>query len=377
MADVLIVGAGPAGLAVGAVLKQAGVFAIILEQANCVASKWHAHYERLHLHTARRHSGLPYLPMPDDYPTYPSRTQVIAYLDNYAKHFQLDIRFRQRVTAVDFDGKIWTVTTPDSSYSAPNLVIATGLNEQPIMPIWPGQHTFAGRIIHSSDYKSGEAFRGQDVLVIGFGNSGGEIAIDLCEHGARPGLSVRGPVNVVFRDLFGIPTQRIAMFLRRFPPWFADMVTATSIRRAYGDLHRYGLKKPDYGPATQIRKYRRIPVIDVGTIKLIREGKIKVYPGVREFAPPGVIFSDGTAKPFHSVVLATGYTTSLSTLFKDASKLVDSTGFPLVSGGVTVLPGLYFCGLHNAAAGLLREIGIEAQRIGQLIAEKSQAAQAS
>src|SRR6185436_13789404 len=110
MADVLIVGAGPAGLAVGAVLKQAGLSALILEQADCVGPKWHAHYERLHLHTAKKHSGLPYLPMPHDYPTYPSRQQVIAYLDNYAKHFQLDIRFRQRVTATDYDGKVWTVT---------------------------------------------------------------------------------------------------------------------------------------------------------------------------------------------------------------------------------------------------------------------------
>src|ERR1700693_5958754 len=96
-ADVLIVGAGPAGLAVGAVLRRAGGSALILEQADCVGSKWYTHYERLHLHTAKRLSQLPYMPFPHDFPTYPSRLQVIAYLDAYAKQFELDIRFGERI----------------------------------------------------------------------------------------------------------------------------------------------------------------------------------------------------------------------------------------------------------------------------------------
>ena len=368
--DVLIVGAGPAGLAVGAVLRRAGISALILEQADCVGSKWHTHYERLHLHTAKRLSELPYLLFPDDYPTYPSRLQVIKYLETYAQQFELDIRFGQQITSVSYDGTFWQASTAETVYTAPYLVMATGYNDQPIVPTWPGQASFAGTMLHTAEYRNGEPFWGQDVLVIGFGNSGAEIALDLWEHGARPGISVRSPVNVVFRDRFGVPAQLISILLNPFPPWLADVLTAPALRIAYGDLGRYGLKKLPYGPATQGRIHHRIPVIDVGTIKLMRDGKLKVYPDVREFTAKGVIFVDSTEKHFDSVVFATGFRSKLPSIVKEISGLVADDGYPLVSGRETALPGLYFCGLHNAFGGLLREIGIEAQRIGKSIAEK-------
>ncbi|MBX3064119.1 MAG: NAD(P)/FAD-dependent oxidoreductase [Anaerolineae bacterium] len=367
----VIVGAGPAGLAVGAVLKQAGLESVILERADHVGARWYQHYERLHLHTAKQFSALPLLPFPADYPRYPSRQQVIDYLDAYAKHFKLDIRFNQSVQSADYQAGKWLTQTQDSSYQSQNLVVATGINDTPNLPTWTGQEQFSGKIMHSADYQNGEQFRGQQVLVIGFGNSGGEIAIDLHEHGAIPSVAVRSPVNVVFRDYLGLPAQQISILLSPLPSRIADSLTALSRYMAYGDITRYGLRKLPYGPVKQMRDDQQIPVIDVGVIQLIREGKVKVHPGVREFMADGVIFSDGVSKHFDAIILATGYRGQAGALFKDASKLTNNAGEALVSGQQTALKGLYYCGFRNAATGLLREIGIEAQRIGKQIAQSS------
>jgi cation diffusion facilitator CzcD-associated flavoprotein CzcO len=186
--NTLIVGAGPAGLAVGACLKQAGVQPILLEQSDKVGSAWRRHYDRLHLHTDKKNSELPLAPFPKDYPRYPSRNQLIDYLESYAKKFELDIRFNQQVTAARREDNHWVVQTQNARYQASNLVIAAGNAREPSLPEWKGQNLFKGKVIHSSEYKNGKQFSGQNVLVVGFGNSGGEIAIDLWEHGARPSI---------------------------------------------------------------------------------------------------------------------------------------------------------------------------------------------
>lgn len=201
----IVVGAGPAGLAVGACLKRVGIPCVMLEQTAKVGATWHRHYDRLHLHTAKAYSGLPFVPFPKDYPRYPSRLQVIAYLEAYARQFRLEPRFGQQVIAARYANGCWEVETQDTRYQATNLVIATGYNREPYLPNWPGQVSFRGTLLHSSQYRNGEPFRNQKVLVVGFGNSGGEIAIDLWEHGAQASLAVRGPVNVIPRELFGIP----------------------------------------------------------------------------------------------------------------------------------------------------------------------------
>ena len=174
-------------------------------------------------------------------------------------------------------------------------MIATGNSREPWLPTWPGQDSFQGRILHSSEYRDGEPFRGQKVLVVGFGNSGGEIAIDLWEHGARPSLAVRSPVNVIPRDLFGIPILAIGILQSKLPPRVADALNAPLLRAVMGDLTRYGLRKLPQGPITQIQGSARIPLIDVGTIKLIKSGEVKVLPGIERFTENAVLFTDGKA----------------------------------------------------------------------------------
>ncbi len=138
---------------------------------------WHRHYQRLHLHTDKRHSELPFAPFPKEYPRYPSRMQMISYLEAYARRFHLEPRLGQQVVSARQANGIWEVQTQDTRYQASNLVIATGYNREPWLPTWPGQDSFQGSILHSSQYRNGEPFKGQKVLIVGFGNSGGEIAI--------------------------------------------------------------------------------------------------------------------------------------------------------------------------------------------------------
>lgn len=368
--DTIIVGAGPAGLAVGACLKRAGVPFLILEQSDQIGDAWHRHYDRLHLHTAKAYSALPFVPFPKEYPRYPSREQVIAYLETYARQFQLEPRLRQRFTAARFVDGAWHVETQDTHYAASNLVIATGYNRVPYLPHWQGEESFRGTVLHSSQYRNGREFQGQRVLVVGFGNSGGEIAIDLWEQGAQPSLAVRGAVNVIPRELLGVPILALAILQRKLPPRVADALNAPILDVVIGDLTPYGLRRSARGPMSQIERDARIPLIDVGTIELIKRGDIKVFPGIERFTAEGVVFTDGTQRDFDAVILATGYRAQVNEFLEGAAATYDAEGTPLSSGRETPIPGLYFCGYSVVPTGMLREIGFEARRISADIARK-------
>lgn len=367
--NTIIIGAGPAGLAVGACLKQAGTQSVILEQSDRVGSAWHRHYDRLHLHTDKKNSELPFAPFPKDYPRYPSRDQLISYLESYAKKFELDIRFDQKVTAARRENNHWEVQTQDTRYLTSHLVVAAGNAREPFLPQWAGMDAFKGTVIHSSEYKNGEAFKGQKVLVVGFGNSGGEIAIDLYEHGANPGIAVRNAVNVIPRELAGIPILSIGIIQNILPAWMADAMNAPILHAVIGDITKYGLRKLPYGPATQIRNDKHIPLIDVGTLELIKQGHITVHSGVEEFTENGVKFLDGKEAQFDAVILATGYRPRVDA-FLDATNIYDENGTPVSSGREASAPGLYFCGYYVSPTGMLREIAIEARRVSAAIANK-------
>jgi indole-3-pyruvate monooxygenase len=364
-APVVIVGAGPAGLAVGACLRQYQVPFLLLERHEQVATAWRQHYDRLHLHTTKRFSSLPHLPFPASFPRYPSRQQVVDYLDAYTQHFDLHPRCGQDVRTVQRTETQWEIQTEHDRYTAESVVMATGLNGTPRIPTWPDQERFQGLVLHSAQYRTGEPFRNQRVLVVGFGNSGAEIAMDLQNHGATVGMAVRSPINVVFRDLYGVPVQILAIGLSPLPPHVLDAITKPIMRAVFGDLTPYGLHTALDGVAMQLREHAKVPVIDVGTIALIKQGKIKVFPGVERFTAEGVVYTDGTHDVWDAVVLATGYTTQLSTLLPGGEDTLDSQGVPRVSGRPTALPGLYFCGYHNSIGGLLRQIGQEARQIAR------------
>jgi indole-3-pyruvate monooxygenase len=365
----LVIGAGPAGLAVGACLKQAGIPCILLEQSDKVASAWRRHYDRLHLHTHKRNSALPFAPLPKEYPDYPSRDQLVHYLESYARKFELGIRFGQQVKSAKRNNGRWEIQTQNATYHASNLVIAAGYAREPFIPEWKGMNLFKGKVIHSSQYKNGSEFKGQNVLVVGFGNSGGEIAIDLYEHGAKPAIAVRSAVNVIPRDLFGLPILSIGILQNSMPAWMADAMNAPILRAVVGDITQYGLRKLPYGPVAQIRNTKRIPLIDVGTMKLIKQGYVKVHPGVEGFAESRIRFEGGQEAQFDAVILATGYHPKVNA-FLNETDVYDQDGTPTSTGQESSAPGLYFCGYYISPTGMLREIAIEAKQISDAIVQK-------
>lgn len=367
--DVLVVGGSAAGLATARALQQAGLRFEILEATDAVAMPWRHHYDRLHLHTPRSSSGLPGMPMPRDYPRYPSRDQVVAYLEAYAERFGLRPRFGRRVTRLDrADGRWVADVAGGERWTARHVVVATGAARRPVRPSWPGMSEYEGDLLHSSEYRNGDPWAGRDVLVVGFGNSACELAIDLVERGARPHLSVRSPVNVIPRDMLGVvPVLQLGIAMRHVPTGLADALAAPLVRLTVGDITATGLRKLPYGPNTQIRRDRHIPLLDIGTMAHIRAGRIEVHGDIERFTHAGVVLDDGTWLEVAAVVLATGYEPGLADFLPEWRAVCDESGRPRVSGGATALPGLYFCGQFVSPAGMLREIGLESQRIAAAI----------
>jgi indole-3-pyruvate monooxygenase len=361
--ETLVIGAGPAGLAVAACLRKRGAPFVIVEQSRAVGSSWRGHYDRVHLHTDRAHSALPFRGFPAGTPRYPSREQVISYLERYAQYFQLVPRFAERVDSVRPSADEWVTTTTARVYHSRRVVVATGYNAVPYMPQWAGQERFCGRILHSSEYRNGQSFRGQNVIVIGCGNSAGEIAIDLHEHGARVAMSVRGPVNIVPRDILGLPILAVSIALSRLPTRLADVLAAPLVRIAVGDVTKLGFRKAPMGPITQIRTSSRIPLIDVGTVQLVRDGLIEIYGGVRSMGATGVTFEDGSSRHFDAIVAATGSRPGVDRFLQSRETFVNTDG----ERRVVDENGLYFCGFSVTPTGMFREIGIEARRIAEHI----------
>lgn len=388
--ETVIVGAGPAGLAVAACLKRAGVPFVILERDDGVGAAWRRHYDNLCLHTDKARSALPYFPYPEHYPRFVSREQVVDYLESYARHFGLEPRFGQEVLSARLRDRRWHTRTGDTFYVSRHLVVATGYNTLPHVPAWPGQETYEGEIIHSSAYKNAAPYRAKRVLVVGFGNSGSDIVRDLWQHGARPTLSIRNPVHLVLpRECMGIPILAIAILLHRLPGRLANAVIASIVRVMFGDLARLGsdespyrpfatdypwstilktaVRKPPYGPVAQRSEHPRVPLIDTGGIDLVRSGRIEARPAIERFAGRDVVFTDGTRRRFDAVLLATGYRTEVAFLEQEYQP-TEEHGKPRGVQSEGRVPGLHFSGFYIPATGMLRELGIQGRQIAQEIA---------
>ena len=363
----LIIGAGPAGLAMAAQFHHAGLPYVLLEKEAVAGNSWRQHYDRLHLHTTKALSHLPHLPFPAHYPQYVPRQLVVEYLDQYMQHMQIEARCGQEVVSLRREGAQWECQTRSGDrYLAGKVVVATGFNRIPVAPAWPGMEAFGGPILHSRAYKSGKAFAGQHVLVVGMGNTGAELAIDLHEQGAHPFISVRGPVNIVLRDLkfTGRSTQETAILLSRLPHWLGDFIATQVGKLTVGNLRPFGIERPAIAPSRQLRELGKTPVIDVGTVDLIRKGHIRVLPDVAAFSPGRIRFADGRELPFDAVVLATGYRAQVEDFIEDTTGLFNAFGVPCTLMFPDTHPGLYFLGFNGyAVGGLLRNIRIDSEVI--------------
>jgi hypothetical protein len=370
----LIIGASAAGLASAACLQKVGIPFIILEKSPQIATKWRNHYDRLHLHTSKKWSALPFKSFDAVVNKYPSREDVVNYLDNYARELNLHPVFNTEVLSVKKNGENWITETNTGNYQSEFVIIATGINHQPTLAEFEGMNSFKGKIIHSSEYKNGKAFAGQHVLIVGFGNSGCEQAICLHEHGAHPSLSVRSAVNVLPRDILGFPVLEMGKLTSALPARIADKINAPLIRILVGNITKLGLRKSKFGPREQLEKLRRVPLLDVGTIRLIKQGHIKVYGNILKIRDKTVYFENNRQQEFDAIILATGYKHNLQSfldLTKDRINDLDKSFSKQTHFGKD---GLYFCGFYVSPMGMLREIGMEARKIAKDIRLKDDVA---
>ena len=369
--ETLIVGASVSGLASAASLKKQGIEYVIIEKHAQIAWPWRHHYDRLHLHTNKRLSNLPYKKFDKKIPRYPTREQVIAYLEDYQREFNIHPIFNTEAKSIRKENDYWVTETINETFKSTYLIMASGAYGSPKPVSFEGMETFPGSIMHSYEYKTGKDFKGQKVLVVGFGNSACEIAIDLYEQGAIPSMSVRSAVNIIPRDVAGIPILELSLIMNHLPPRVADTINAPLMRLIFGDITKLGLKKMPYGPFEEIKKDRSIPVLDIGTVKHIRQGHIKVYGGIDRIQQNTVYFTDGNKEDFEIIVACIGFNRKNAEIiavdknrFEDLEVCVDQQKY-------FGKDGLYFCGFWVGPTGHIRNIAADAQKIAKDIAEKS------
>jgi putative flavoprotein involved in K+ transport len=363
--EVVIVGAGSAGLATAALLQRDGLRPLVLEAGPEPGAAWRGRYDRLRLHTPRLLSGLPGLRIPRRYGRWVRRDDLLEYFRDYTAEHDLEVRLNCRVERLE---PSWTLHTSDGPIEAEHVVVATGYNGAPFVPDWPGRESFTGELIHSSEYRNPQPFRDRDVLVVGAGNSGAEIAHDVADGGAaRARLSVRTPPQIVRRATLGIPAQLLGMAIRKMPPGWVDPFTKAQRRVAIPDLSAQGLPRPEHGVRTAFLTTGTTPILDVGIVAAVRRGRVEVVAAVEGFEGADVLIADGSRIRPDAVIAATGFRVGLEPLVGELGVL-GRRGLPERTDGEPALPGLWFVGFTPTLGGQLREGSLAARRVAAALA---------
>ena len=361
--EIVIVGAGSAGLATAALLRREGLNPLVLEAGAEPGAAWRGRYDRLRLHTPRLLSGLPGMRIPRRFGRWVARDDLIEYFRRYADQHELDLRTATHVERIERDDDSWRLETSQGPLHAEAVIVATGYNGAPFVPDWPGRAGFTGELIHSSQYMSPAPYRDRDVLVVGAGNSGAEIAHDVRDGGAtRSRLSVRTPPQIVRRATAGIPAQLIGMAIKRVPRHWVDPISKTQRRLSIPDLSAQGLPRPEHGIRAAFIATGTTPILDVGIVAAVRAGRVEVVAAVEGFDGGEVLLADGSHISPDAVIAATGFRAGLDELVGRLDVL-GPRGLPLKTDGEPVLPGLWFVGFVPTLGGQLREGSIAAAKV--------------
>lgn len=344
---IIIVGAGPAGLAAAHEAQRRALPYQVLERHE-IGHAWRNHYDRLRLNTLKEVSGLPGLPMPAHYPRFPTAAQFHTYLREYAHHFQLHIYTGIEVQRATWQGHGWELHTSQGQVACSTLIAATGIWSTPWCPRFPGEEHFGGTITHSCSYRNPAPFRGQRVLVVGAGNSGSEIAVDLAEAGISTTIAIRGGVKFVPRP--ASPTvERVGSWLLENLP---RAVSEPAMRVGIRDFSHLGIPRP---AGSLIDSF---PVVGYNLPRAVATGRVAVCPALVGFAAGRARFAGGHEAPFDAVIQATGYRPSLQ--FVAHALDFDAHGFPHLDrcGRAPHAPRLFCLGFrYPTTRGWLSSLG--------------------
>jgi putative flavoprotein involved in K+ transport len=369
--EAIVAGAGPAGLAAAALLRKRGFEVLVLERADGVGARWRARYEPLRLNTARLFSTLPGYRIPRSYGRYPRREDFVAYLERYAEHHRLPVRFGTALERVDRgEDAAWRLETSVGPLLARYVVVATGYDAVPKLPDLPGRDEYAGELIHAADFRSPEPYRGREVLIIGAGNTGVDIAGHLTAAGAEVSVSMRTAPNIFPREWLGAPLQASAIVLDRLPAKIGDVGGFLVQRLIFGDLSPYGIPRAPEGFQTKFRRTLTGAAVDDGFVAALKSGRTRVVAPVARFEASEVVLVDGSRLRPDAVICATGYGRGLEPIVGHLGVLRPD-GIPINYGGAPAhhaAPRLYFSGFWGSNAGQIRLMPIHARRIARAAA---------
>ncbi|HVS63109.1 MAG TPA: NAD(P)/FAD-dependent oxidoreductase [Thermoanaerobaculia bacterium] len=387
MLPVVVVGAGPAGLAVAGALACRGVPAILLEAGEAPGAAWRRHYPFLRLHTTRRDSSLPGRPMPGGGERYPGRDEYARYLEDYARWLGADVRPGREVLRVRRGDGAWEVEARGGDddprpLRARHVVIAAGFNRRPVRPELPGEEAFGGPVLHSSRWHELGDVAGRRVLVAGLGNTGADLVEELHRTGGRVAVAVRGPVHLVPLEMAGVNWRiwyrlvpglaflagRLGKpLLGRLAPRAAAAFWCAVARARFGDLEGRGLRLQRSEELVAHWRARRPPLTSGPFVEAIRRGAVEVLPALAGFEPGAALLADGGRHPCDAVVLATGFRPALEEILQSEA-LPEPGGWP-PDGHPGPLPGLWFCGylpellrIRRSARRLARRVAADLAR---------------
>ena len=374
--EVVVIGAGQAGIATALALKDRGIAALVVDEADQVASRWQGRYDRLRLNSSRPTSHLPGRPYPKGTPMFPTRDQVVEHIQGHARDAGLELLLGTRVERLSRGNGGWTVETGNGELGARQVVLATGYEDEPLVPDWDGRESFAGDVIHSADYRNADRFESRKVLVVGPGCSGMEIAHDLAMGGAaKVWLAVRTPPTIISRaGPGGLPGEWIGMALLYFPTRFADAFARFGSRQDFGDLNEYGLPVPEEGLMTRFRRDGTVPsIVDSEVIDAIKEGAVEVVGAVESLDSTGVALADGSRVEPDAIICATGYRRALEPLVGHLGVL-DYRGRPAIAAPKPAAAGLRFVG-YTSRPGALGFMSRQAKRSAKAVARELRSVQ--
>jgi len=369
-ADVVVVGAGPSGLAVAAEVGRCGRRALVLERSEAIVARWRTRYDGLRLNTWNGFSRLPGSRMPRSTGRYASRDKFIAYLEDYARRHALEVRLGAEASRVERDGDGgWVVAYSGGPVGCGHVVVATGWDAEPVFPDWVRGSSFPGPVLHASQVRELSQFAGRRVLVVGAGNTGIDLAGLLVRAGADVTVSMRTPPNIFPRDWLGVPLGPIVLLAEQGPSRPANAIGRFIQWQVYGDLTPYGIPRSPQGFLTRFRAGVN-PAVDDGFVAALKSGRAAVVGEVSGLERDGVLLASGQRLGADAVICATGYRRGLEPLVGHLGVL-DARGAPRYNNGVPSDPaarGLYFVGFRVALSGQIRASSGQARRVAKAIA---------